>query len=319
MIRVFTGVARSRDTMTPSVEIPVSVKRRVSSWPASSRPTTPTGVATAPRARTLSVALAAPPSRTSRSVKRRMRTGASREMRAGLPKRYSSAMRSPTTAMRLPGKRASASLSRRTGNTSAPRAPDAGERPVHRVEQIRGHVVRLDLSAGRPRLPLPETVAGEHEHARGARRLARRHVGELVAHHDGGAQIEAEIGGRAREEPGARLAAVAVGPVRRPALTRVVHADVEAVEARATGLELADHAAIGRVQRLLGEVPAGDTRLIRDHHRGDPRLVEPADRRRGARQQVDPARVVDVAHLLRETAVAVHEHGGPQMPRVARH
>jgi hypothetical protein len=99
----------------------------------------------------------------------------------------------------------------------------------------------------------------------------------------------------------------------------VVHADVEAVEARAAGLELGDHPSVGRVQRLLGKVPAGDARLIRDHHRRDPRLVEPADRHRGARQQVDPARVVDVAHLLRETAVAVHEHGGPQRRSIARH
>jgi hypothetical protein len=29
--------------------------------------------------------------------------------------------------------------------------------------------------------------------------------------------------------------------------------------------------------------------------------------------------VVDVAHLLRETAVAVHEHGGPDNPCMARH
>ena len=39
----------------------------------------------APSAWTLWAALAAPPSRTSRSVKRRISTGASREMRAGLP------------------------------------------------------------------------------------------------------------------------------------------------------------------------------------------------------------------------------------------
>ncbi len=85
MMRVFTGVGRAGSREMPSVLIPAWWKSACTSAPAPSWPSRPTGRTVAPRACTLWAALAAPPSRTSRSVKRRIRTGASREMRAGLP------------------------------------------------------------------------------------------------------------------------------------------------------------------------------------------------------------------------------------------
>ncbi len=85
MMRVFTGVGRAGSREMPSVLMPAWWKSACTSAPAPSWPSRPTGRTVAPRACTLWAALAAPPSRTSRSVKRRIRTGASREMRAGLP------------------------------------------------------------------------------------------------------------------------------------------------------------------------------------------------------------------------------------------
>ena len=85
MMRVFTGVGRSGTRMSPAVDMPARRNKASTSSPALSVPRRPTATASAPSAWTLWAALAAPPSRTSRSLKRRMRTGASREIRAGLP------------------------------------------------------------------------------------------------------------------------------------------------------------------------------------------------------------------------------------------
>src|SRR5712692_6184101 len=174
-------------------------------------------------------------------------------------------MRSPTTTTRLPGTRASESWRPRSGNTSAPRVRRAPERPLDGVEQVLGHVVRLDVLRVTGVLPLATAVAGEHEHAGGADRVPRRHVGELVTHHHGRAQVELELGGRAVEQPGPRLATVTLSAVRWLARARVVHAHVEAVEARASGLERLPHAGVRGVQGLLREVAARDPGLVRDH------------------------------------------------------
>src|SRR5262247_1205736 len=122
-------------------------------------------------------------------------------------------MRSPITTTRLPGIRASASRSRFIGNTSAPRVHPA-EGPLDRVEEILGDVVRVHGLRVALVLPLAAAVAGEHEHARGSRRVARGHVGELVADHDRRAEVEAQLRRGALDETGPWLAAVALGPIR---------------------------------------------------------------------------------------------------------
>src|SRR5258707_10895369 len=72
--------------------------------PAISSPTTPARRTSAPRVRVLTPTLVAPPGTIRSSLNSRMSTGASREMRAGLPIRYSSATISPITRTRLPRK-----------------------------------------------------------------------------------------------------------------------------------------------------------------------------------------------------------------------
>jgi len=193
----------------------------------------------------------------------------------------------------------------------------ARERPLDGVEQVLGHVIRLVGPALPLVLPLAAAVAREHEHAGGADGVSDGDVGDLVADHDRGAEVQVEVGRRAVEEPGARLPALAVGAVRQGALARMVGADVEAVQPRAPGGELALELRVDGVQHLLVEVALGDPGLVGGHHRGDGGLVEPANGGGGAREEADPAHVVDVADLLGEAAVAVDEHGGASGHRSA--
>src|SRR5262249_53942912 len=95
MIRVLTGVVRPGAVTTPSPQTPSRANISRTASPAQSSPTTPSGTTRAPRVWRLWQALAAPPSRTSRDRNRRIRTGASRGTRPGLPWTDSSATRAP--------------------------------------------------------------------------------------------------------------------------------------------------------------------------------------------------------------------------------
>jgi hypothetical protein len=170
-----------------------------------------------------------------------------------------------------------------------------------------------------PVFPLAAPVAGQHEHARRADRVPGGDVGELVADHHRGGQVEAELGRRPVQQARPRLAAVAVGAIRRLTLARMVHAHVHAVEPRPGRAELVLHPRVGGVQGLLREVAARDAGLVGDHHRRHAGLVQATHRLRGARQEADPGRVVDVPHLLGEAAVPVHEDGGAWRAAIDRH
>src|SRR5437764_7588773 len=70
--------------------------------PGRSSPTTPARKTCAPKVQVLTATLLAPPGTVRSSLNSRINTGASREIRAGLPIRYSSATISPITSTRLP-------------------------------------------------------------------------------------------------------------------------------------------------------------------------------------------------------------------------
>src|SRR3990172_3450075 len=175
MIRVFTAVGRSLVRTIASVGIPRDRQRSSTSSPAASAPTTPTGITRAPRPWTLWDALAAPPSLTSREEKRRISTGASREIREGLPKMYSSAIRSPTTRTVLPLNRSTAALRRWGSNISG----YPGQNPVHCVQEVLRHVVGLARPQRPAVLPLAEAVARQHQNRPRSRSLARDDVEDL--------------------------------------------------------------------------------------------------------------------------------------------
>ena len=87
----------------------------------------------------------------------------------------------------------------------------------------------------------------------------------------------------------------------------MVRAVVDRVE---TGVVLGEefaHAIVGVVDQLLGEVVAGDSRLVGNHDGLEPRLVRPAHRVGGTLEEPDPVDVVDVADLPAHRAVAIHD------------
>src|SRR5436853_558376 len=87
---------------------------------------------------------------------------------------------------------------------------------------------------------------------RRASRSGSREVGRLVADDARAGQVEAEVAGRAQEQPRLGLATVAVGPERRRTLRGMVGTDVEAIEMSAGALELLHEALVHRVHDLLG-------------------------------------------------------------------
>ena len=82
-------------------------------------------------------------------------------------------------------------------------------------------------------LELAQAVACLHQHAAGAHRPGELEVAVPVADHVRRARSRPRCSGRALEQPGPRLAAVAVLPVGRLARRRVVRAVVDPVEAGA--------------------------------------------------------------------------------------
>src|SRR5579883_1906293 len=104
MMRVFVEVGRETSVIRPSWFIPRSAIALRKRRPGRSSPTTPESSTSAPSVRALTATLVAPPGTVRSSLRSRISTGASREMRLGLPIRYSSATISPITRMRLPAK-----------------------------------------------------------------------------------------------------------------------------------------------------------------------------------------------------------------------
>ena len=185
---------------------------------------------------------------------------------------------------------------------------------AHNVHALGARVVPVGVIGRHPEpvatvLPLPEPIARQDEHALRAHGPGRHEVGRLVAHERGVPEVEAVVGRGALEQAGLRLAAVADRPVRRDTLGRMVDADVDAVEVGPFFLQLSDECGVHRGEDLFGEIAARHARLVGDDHGGDAGLVQPADRLRGAWEEPETLRVVDVPHFLGQRPVTIDEHG----------
>src|SRR5438876_9200793 len=101
-MRVFVEVGREESVTRPSWCMPSSLMARRKLWPGISSPTTPARNTSAPKVQALTATLVAPPGTIRSSLNSRIKIGASRAMRVGLPIRYSSATMSPMTRTRLP-------------------------------------------------------------------------------------------------------------------------------------------------------------------------------------------------------------------------
>ena len=102
-MRTLTGVRYPGTRTMPAVSTPSRSSAAMRACPVSSSPTAPTGRACTPRAARLARALAPPPGMSLCPSKRRMMTGASREMRLGVPRMKRSSTRSPNNATRACG------------------------------------------------------------------------------------------------------------------------------------------------------------------------------------------------------------------------
>src|SRR5947209_9640766 len=101
-MRVLVEVGREESVTRPSWCMPNWLMARRKLWPGISSPTTPARKTSAPKVQALTATLVAPPGTIRSSLNSRIKTGASRAMRVGLPIRYSSATMSPMTRTRLP-------------------------------------------------------------------------------------------------------------------------------------------------------------------------------------------------------------------------
>src|SRR5437899_3728351 len=196
-----------------------------------------------------------------------MMTGASREMRRGLPMRYSSVMTSPTTTIVRSVKD--------SGRPAAqlPSSAPPVDRPLHGVEQVAGDVIGRCDERVAPVFPLSQTVAGQHEDAASPDRRRDGLIRGLVTHDGRGTQLDAELGRRLEEQPRPGLAAVTLGAPRRLAFAGVVSAHVDAVEMSTGLLELIREPGGDGMENLFREVPASHACLVGHDDGGNAALV----------------------------------------------
>ena len=253
-------------------------------------------------------ALAAPPNRTSRSVNRRMSTGASREMRAGLPIRYSSMIRSPTTMTVR-------ALNRLTMLAWIARRPSrvARRARTHSTASSRS-AATWSGSAGKcvaAVFPLTQPVSGQHQHAARARTAGRRERRRAchprpwrrpdrarARRPHAGADRAGACGSRSARERAAR-------PRSGGGDTRRCRPDAP------PRLQLAHELVVDGVEDVFREVAARHAGLIGRHDGGQPGGVELSDRLRRARQQPKALGMIDVAHFFGEGSVAIDEGSRP--------
>src|ERR1700682_2465684 len=177
---------------------------------------------------------------------------------------------------------------------SFPTGSDASQDPVDRFRQL------FDDEGGALRLAF--LVAAVDEDCRAPGVAAGLDVFPSVAHHDASGQVQAEISRRVQQHARRGLATGA-------AVDIIVRADIDRVQ-QERGLEQSVQA----IYRLTTEGPAGDVRLVGDHHHRHPCLAKPPAGGGRSPLQVElgliPRRVRPAADQdrLAQHAVAVEEH-----------
>src|SRR5215207_5446989 len=283
-MRTFVVVPRPGATTTPEQSTPAPSNLPSSSRPGESSPTTPTMAARAPSAARFIAQLAAPPGTVSVRSCRRIITGASRDTRLISPDTNWSAIRSPSTKTRRPQNARTSAASRPV--SAIPSTVICNRVPrtecwlvLHSVlstyylpdcfEQVFGDEVGAVLPGAALVFVLAAAVAGQDEGGADARVARQLRVAVAVADHPAPREVDAQLFGRAADEAGPGLAAVAVEAVRRLADRRVMRAVVDGVEPRAALLQFGGEDAVDAADHLLREIAARHAGLVGDED-GEP-------------------------------------------------
>src|SRR5207245_7741465 len=134
-------------------------------------------------------------------------------------------------------------------------------------------------------------------------------IDAAVADDVGARQVDAVLGRRLADHPGSRLAAIAIGAVRRPALLRMVRAVVDRVEPGPAVPGPGEQAIVYLLHQRLAEVAARHPGLVGGHDRQEAGAIDQADRLEASGKEPVAREMVDVADLLADRAVTVHEDG----------
>src|SRR5919106_1904746 len=167
-----------------------------------------------------------------------------------------------------------------------------------RFTQVLHDVVR---TGGRGRLG---AVARSHQHRRTLSPPPQLDVRRLVADHERLARVEAPLARGLLQQRRARLAAPA--PVGGD-----VRADVDAAQLDALHRQAVDQPRVDRRQRALGEVAAPHAGLVRDHDQLQAQVSQVPQALGGALDQLDLARIGQVAALNVDRAVAIQYDDTP--------
>src|SRR5207249_3921331 len=110
-------------------------------------------------------------------------------------------------------------------------------------------------------------------------------------------RVDAEVAGRAIDEAAARLAAVALPPIRLDLGVGMVRTIVIRIDARASWCEERVEVAVDVLDEPFGEIAAGHTCLVCRHHDAETGPIEEADgvdRPRIHRDAADALEIPDV-------------------------
>ena len=116
------------------------------------------------------------------------------------------------------------------------------------------------------------------------------------------------ICGRAPEQARLRLPAVAALSIGPDARLRMMRTEVEAIDSGAARGECLRQRSMGRLDKLLIEEAAGNSRLVRRHDDDETPAIEQPDGIDAVRKESDAIEPIEIAHFLNQRAVAIQKH-----------
>lgn len=188
-------------------------------------------------------------------------------------------------------------------------SPNASSRlpqnPIHGVRKISNDTIRLPRPLrGVPKI-LAFAVTSAHKNTARARAPGKLDITRAIAHDKRLPQVNRMILRCSLEHADFRFAALT-------AVCGTVRAIIYALEPGAFRSELLRHELVNRMYKGLGKISAANTGLIGYDENREFRIIQAADSFRCARQQSEPADVIQIADFFGDSAVAVEENGGPQ-------
>ena len=165
---------------------------------------------------------------------------------------------------------------------------------IRGIDKIVYHIVWPRCSAGAIRVGSRTRRFRTHEEGPRRNGLAEADIAVLVANDKTPRRIETELRAGGVHEAGTRFAAIA------PSI-RMTGTVVNAVDTDALGLKQGLHAMVYRRQLRLVEIPAANTRLVRQNRQAQTETAQTRQSLGGTRQNLHPRRVGQIA--------AVRDHG----------